>query len=47
MPRQKVESSAKVAGRSSGKGGHGLQSSPPAAKGGKAAGKPGAGKSVL
>ena len=43
--KAKVESSAKVAGRSSGKGGHGLQSSPPAAKGGKAAGKPGAGKS--
>ena len=43
--KAKVESSAKVAKRSSGKGGHGLQSSPPAAKGGKAAGKPVAGKS--
>ena len=43
--KAKVESSAKVAGRSSGKGGYGLQSSPPAAKGGKEARKPGAGKS--
>ena len=40
-----AKSSAKVAGRSSGKGGYGLQSSPPAAKGGKEARKPGAGKS--
>ena len=34
--KAKVESSAKVAGRSSGKGGHGSQSSPPAAKNNKA-----------
>ena len=43
--KAKVESSSKVAGRSSGEGGYGLQSSPPAAKGGKEARKPGAGKS--
>ena len=43
--KAKVESSAKVTGRLSGKGGHGLQSSPYAAKSNKAAGKPGAGKS--
>ena len=42
--KAKVESSAKLAGRLSGKGGHSLQSSPPA-KGNKAAGKPDAGKS--
>ena len=43
--KAKVESSAGVAGRLSGKGGHGLQSSSPATKSNKAAGKPGAGKS--
>ena len=43
--KAKVESSAKVAGRLSGKGGHSLQSSSPATKGNKAAGKPGAGRS--
>ena len=42
--KAKVESSAKLAGRLSGKGGHSLQSTPPA-KSNKAAGKPDAGKS--
>ena len=45
MPRQKLRVVPKVAWRSSGEGGYGLQSGPPAAKSGKEAQKPGAGKS--
>ena len=45
MPRQKLRVVPNVAWRSSGKGGYGLQSGPPAAKNGKEAQKPGAGKS--
>ena len=43
--KEKVESSAKIAGRLSGKGGHGSHSNPPAAKSNKASGKPDAGRS--
>ena len=43
--KERVESSAKIAGRFSGKGGHGSHSNPPAAKGNKASGKPDAGRS--
>ena len=45
MPRQKLRVVPNVAWRSSGEGGYGLQSGPPAAKNGKEAQEPGAGKS--
>ena len=43
--KEKVESSARIAGRLPGKGGHGSHSDPPAAKSNKASGKPDAGRS--
>ena len=45
MPKQKLKVVPKVAWRSSGEGGYGLQCGPPAAKSDKEAQKPGAGKS--
>ena len=43
--KEKVESSARIAGRLPGKGGHGSHSNPPAAKSNKASGKPDVGRS--